>query len=292
MEIGLTKDLFTKIAQEGSRYAADHEKIAQEGSRYAADHEKIAQEGSRYAADHTKIRSKMTKIKILCLMPIACLAANVQVPGEWTLLSDAVVTQVEHPAVPRVFSGQQSTLITTKVHAQDGVKTAELKSMPGVRIEEGAVSLVYSASKEVNEFARMVRPPANGSVWYESTFWTGGESWARVGKTWMHPGNKSDTARVFVAPKAGRLSVSGVVKKLHLEGDGVKVSVRHNSKVVWSADLGGKDGLGKEAACAVDVKKGDTLRFIVNRGGSYSGVGPGCDLRRRRCLPGIRGVFG
>ncbi|MDA3925131.1 MAG: hypothetical protein PF904_10580 [Kiritimatiellae bacterium] len=212
----------------------------------------------------------MMKIKILCLMPIACLAAAVQVPGEWSMLSDAVVPKVEHPAIPRVFSGQRSTLINSKVRAQDGVKTAELKSMPGVRIEEGPVSLVYSASEEVNEFARMGRPPASDSVWYESTFWTGGESWARVGKTWMHPGNKSDTARVFVAPKAGRVSVSGVVRKLHLEGDGVKVSVRHNNKVVWSADLAGKDGVGKEVVCDVEVKKGDTLRFIVNRGGSYS----------------------
>jgi hypothetical protein len=116
----------------------------------------------------------------------------------------------------------------------------------------------------------MSAPPAAGAEWYGSTYWTGGEDWARIGKDWLHPGNACDVARVFVAPADGRVSVLGTIKKLHLDGDGVRVSVRHNSNEVWSAELEGKDAVGKEAALALEVKKGDAVRFIVNRRGAHA----------------------
>jgi hypothetical protein len=211
---------------------------------------------------------------MLFLMPLACLAGTVQLPGTWSLppqdLDPASLTALP-PAVPRKASGQQTTLAQASVQTADGAAVTELKGLPGVRSEGGEVSLAFRAIKESDEFAKM--PTAAGtSEWYGSSFWTGSEEWARVGKNWLHPGNAVDVARAFVAPADGRVSVSGTVKKLHLDGDGVRVSVRHNGKTLWSADLEGKDGAGKEPALALEVKKGDTLRFIVNRRGFY-----GCD---------------
>ncbi len=211
---------------------------------------------------------------VLLVMPLACLAGVVQVPGKWTLLPTAAETAMAPaapPAVPVASSGQSSTLAQAEVRVPDGTHVTELTGWPGLRIEAGEVTLAYAAAKlPAGGFARMAMPPAAGAEWRGSTFWTGGEPWARVGKDWMHPGDGSDVARAFVAPVDGRVSVSGTVKKLHLDGDGVKVSIQHNTREIWSAELDGKDAVGKEPALALEVKQGDVLRFIVNRRGGYA----------------------
>jgi hypothetical protein len=209
----------------------------------------------------------------ILLLPLACLAGTVQVPGTWALLPlKAEPVPALPPAVPVTFSGQMSTLALAVVHAPDGARVTELKDRPGVSIEGGEVSILFSATSEAGGFARMAAAPVSGAEWRGSTYWSGAEPWARIGKDWMHPGDASDVARAFVVPTDGRVSVSGTVKKLHLDGDGVKVSIQHNTQEVWSAELEGKDGVGKEAALTLAVKKGDVLRFVVNRRGSY-----GCD---------------
>lgn len=213
--------------------------------------------------------------QMLLLLPFACLAGTIQVPGIWSLphqdLDSASLTSLP-PAVPRKASGQQTALAQASVQTADGVAVTELKGFPSVRIEGGEVSLIFSVKDEPAGFAPMTTPPVSGAEWRGSTYWTGGEPWARIGKDWMHPGDASDVARVFVAPADGRVSVSGTVKKLHLDGDGVKVSILHNTQEVWSAELEGKDAVGKEPALTLEVKRTDLLRFVVNRRGSY-----GCD---------------
>ncbi|MDX9868901.1 MAG: hypothetical protein RBT78_13360, partial [Kiritimatiellia bacterium] len=166
-------------------------------------------------------------------------------------------------------SGMRTTLAQASVRTADGVSAANLKRLPGVRIEEGEVVLAYAPAREISAFAPMAKADA-AQKWHGSDYWTGSEEWARVGRNWLHPGHAVDVARTFVAPADGRVSVSGTVRKLHLDGDGVKVSVLHKGKILWSAELEGKDGTGKEPALKLDVKKGDTLRFIVNRNGSHS----------------------
>lgn len=209
---------------------------------------------------------------MVSLLPLAGLAGTVQVPGEWTSLrprADAVAAAVPAP-VPREHSGQASTLAGASVRVADGAAVAELPDATGLRIGSGGVSLDYPEAKESGALAEMRGPPSASAEWYGSAYWTGPETWARIGKNWMHPGNACDVARVFVAPQDGRVTLSGTVKKLHLDGDGVRVSIRHNAAEVWSAELDGKDAVGKEAALALSVKKGDELRFAVNRRGGYA----------------------
>ena len=168
-------------------------------------------------------------------MPLLCLTAAAQVPGTWALLP------------------QESAL-----------------ARAAVCVEGNAVALIYGTTDVPDGFARMATQPVAGAEWYGSTYWTGSDGWARVGKDWLHPGNACDVARVFIAPADGRVAVSGTVKKLHLDGDGVRVSIRLNTNEVWAAELEGKDATGKEPALTFDVKKGDALRFIVNRRGGYA----------------------
>lgn len=111
--------------------------------------------------------------------------------------------------------------------------------------------------------------------WYGSTFWTGPD-WTRVGKDWHHPGLNTPSVRRFTAPRDGRVTVTGRVFKLHLGGDGVRVYIRQNEREVWKAEIGGADGKGVEPKLTLDVKKGDSLRFIVDKRGNY-----GCDTTGR-----------
>ena len=215
----------------------------------------------------------MKYMRWMFFLPLACLAGTVQVPGTWSLLPQkAVAVPALPPAVPVTFSGQMSTLAQTEVRVPDGARVTELIGRPGVTIEGGEVSLLFGANAETVGFSRMAAAPVSGAEWRGSTYWSGAEPWARIGKDWMHPGEASDVARAFVAPAGGRVSVSGTVKKLHLDGDGVRVSIQHNTQEVWSAELEGKDAAGKEPALTLEVKQSDVLRFVVNRRGGY-----GCD---------------
>ncbi|MFA6563235.1 MAG: hypothetical protein WCV00_15095 [Verrucomicrobiia bacterium] len=105
--------------------------------------------------------------------------------------------------------------------------------------------------------------------WYGSTFWTGPD-WTRVGKDWHHPGENTPSVRRFTAPRDGRVTVTGRVFKLHLSGDGIRASIRHNEREVWKAEIEGTDDKGVEPKLALDVKKGDALRFIVHKRGGIA----------------------
>ncbi len=208
---------------------------------------------------------------VLLLLPLAGLAGIVQVPGQWASLRrdiDPIAAGLPAP-VPRAFSGAASVLAAAVVRAADGAAVSDIKDLTGIRIVAGGVELVYPQAPESGAFSAM-RKLTEGGEWYGSTYWTGGETWARVGKDWMHPGNKYDVARVFVAPADGPVTVSGTVKKMHLDGDGVRVSVWHNEDKVWSAELAGKDGAGQDVKLTLQFKKGDRLRFVINRRGNHT----------------------
>jgi hypothetical protein len=103
--------------------------------------------------------------------------------------------------------------------------------------------------------------------WYGSTFWSGPD-WTRVGKDWHHPGENTPSVRRFMVPRDGHVTISGRVFKLHLAGDGIRASLRHGEREVWQAEIAGTDSQGVEPNVALEVKQGDALRFIVDKGGS------------------------
>jgi hypothetical protein len=102
--------------------------------------------------------------------------------------------------------------------------------------------------------------------WYGSTFWTGPD-WTRVGKDWHHPGQNTPSVRCFRVPREGRLTITGPVRKLHLDGDGVAVSIRHEGRQVWKAEIDGKDDKGVEPNLTLAVRQGDAIRFVVDKRG-------------------------
>ncbi len=103
-------------------------------------------------------------------------------------------------------------------------------------------------------------------IWYGSTYWSG-PNWTRVGKDWHHPGENTPSVRSFVAPRDGRATISGRVFKARVDPktDGVRLSIWHNKKKIWGAEIDGGDGTGVEVELAVDLRRGDVVRFVVHK---------------------------
>ena len=100
--------------------------------------------------------------------------------------------------------------------------------------------------------------------WHNSTYWTGAD-WARVGKDWQHPGTGAPSVRRFVIPEDGKVMISGRVSKLDLGGgDGVKAIIRLDETEVWSTEIEARDDKGKDPQLTLDVRRGQTLRFVVH----------------------------
>ncbi|MDY0166928.1 MAG: hypothetical protein RBS80_10315 [Thermoguttaceae bacterium] len=142
----------------------------------------------------------------------------------------------------------------------------------------------------------------NEGIWYESTFWQGGENWLRVGKDWHHPGDRAPSVRRFTAPRDGTLRITGRVYKAHLAGDGVGATILHSPEgsgiftrngpegaaqkslpasfpatgiPVWRHELAGDDGEGVDPNLELTVNAGDAIRFVVDKLGAIS-----CDTTR------------
>lgn len=108
---------------------------------------------------------------------------------------------------------------------------------------------------------------SSAEEWYGSTFWTGPD-WTRVGKNWHHPGDATSSVRCFIAPKSGKVTISGRVFKADTNnggGDGILASIRHGGKEVWRTEIGGNDAEGVTHEIDLDVTEGDAIRFVVHK---------------------------
>ena len=163
--------------------------------------------------------------------------------------------KVEVPAAAGTGAGSQpAVVIESTAQPADGAQVAgELIAAQWVFRVAGEQDAGYAPLQHREE------------TWYESTFWQGGEQWLRVGKDWHHPGDRGPSVRRFLAPADGTVTITGRVYKAHRDGDGVRVAVLHNGQPVWQHELEGKDGEGIDPNLSLAVKKGDTLRFVVDK---------------------------
>ena len=81
-------------------------------------------------------------------------------------------------------------------------------------------------------------------TWYGSSYWTGPD-WTRVGKNWHHPGDRTPSIRKFLVPRDGQVTITGFVRKAHLDGDGIRAWITHKGRTVWQTELEGKDEIGR-----------------------------------------------
>jgi len=103
--------------------------------------------------------------------------------------------------------------------------------------------------------------------WYGSTYYVD-TGWAKVGRDWQHPESEVASCRTFIAPRSGDVQVTGRVMKAHLDGDGVRLFVRHNTETVWHGEIEGADAVGLEPDLRLHVGKSDAVRFVVDKRGA------------------------
>lgn len=157
-----------------------------------------------------------------------------------------------------------------------GLETEAVAGTPYLRValpgdDRGRRSVKWSwRLGDGHDDARYTTLSYSQEAWHGSTFWSGPD-WTRVGRNWQHPGNATPSVRTFRAPRDGRVRISGNVRKGDTNnggGDGVHVSIRHNATCVWEHTLAGGDDIGVEAGIALEITRGDALRFVVDHNGT------------------------
>ncbi len=133
-------------------------------------------------------------------------------------------------------------------------------------VDVGHVSAADASIDSKNDDDRYRALQHKDATWHGSTFWSGPD-WTRVGKDWQHPGTNTPSVRRFVAPLDGRVTIGGRVFKgdTSKKGDGVRLIIRHGNREAWRAEIGSSDSKGVEPHVTLDVKRGDSIRFIVHK---------------------------
>ena len=109
------------------------------------------------------------------------------------------------------------------------------------------------------------------SMAWDGSQWNGSHQWAIVASTWQHPAVDADSARVWTAPRAGQVTVSGLVQRAQPCGDGTGVRILLNDAQVWPATPGQKvlTTTGYQTfLLKVQVTAGDRVAFVANAVGT------------------------
>ncbi|EJW16687.1 hypothetical protein M5X00_16115 [Paenibacillus alvei] len=100
--------------------------------------------------------------------------------------------------------------------------------------------------------------------------WQGSTFWLRIAREFQHP-DGNDSVRKWVAPKDGKINITGKVAKLERQiyGDGVRVKIKKNRTQIWPTsewkDIACDDTKGVNISLVTEVEKGDSIYFIVNQ---------------------------
>ena len=106
---------------------------------------------------------------------------------------------------------------------------------------------------------------ANGATWQ------GAETFVLLWNTGGHPGASSDAIRRWTAPQAGLARIDGVAHSLHPDDpatDGVRVRVLVNGVEQLNTLIAPGDWTTYGIDFSISVAQGDTIDFVINRGGA------------------------
>jgi hypothetical protein len=148
---------------------------------------------------------------------------------------------------------------------------------PLVQYDAYAASSGFSSTQGVNRWSYA---EWNGSSFTPMTWdaanarWKGSPTYTLVAPTWQHP-DTTDSARVWTAPTAGTVRLTGVVKMQNgLAGDGIRFKIMKNGVQIWPTSgwktVAYNDVVGIPHDLAVNVAVNDTISFVVNRNGTIT----------------------
>jgi RHS repeat-associated protein len=99
--------------------------------------------------------------------------------------------------------------------------------------------------------------------------WQGGETWLLLYGFWGHPGQNADAVRQWRAPQSGNIRITGAVADGDPNcGDGVVVSIKKGSQVLWQQTIANGNTAGFSYDLTTTVATGDQISFVINKGSS------------------------
>ncbi|MFC5404746.1 hypothetical protein [Cohnella soli] len=111
-----------------------------------------------------------------------------------------------------------------------------------------------------------------------NSLWKGDDPYARIAASWMHPEDKYNAVRKWVAPKAGKIMIKGSItlSQPNQGGDGVVVRIKKGGEYpfldsdVWGpVTIPGTSTTATNHHILLDVRQGEALYFIVNKNVNY-----------------------
>ncbi|MFC3800079.1 discoidin domain-containing protein [Cohnella sp. GCM10012308] len=100
--------------------------------------------------------------------------------------------------------------------------------------------------------------------------WKGTSDFSLIGSGWMHPDDNREAVRIYTAPQAGTVKVTGVVRLRYSGGNGIKVKILKNGSPWWPSSgyetITDITGVAFQGVTAVN--QGDQFSFVVNNNGN------------------------
>jgi len=116
--------------------------------------------------------------------------------------------------------------------------------------------------------------PLTHMTW-QGIYWTGLDPFTLIDNNKFHPGSSEMPVLAWVAPRNGTVRIEGTLRSGHPSvdsagnpncGDGVGLSLVHNSNQIFNTTLAPADTVGKSVATTRTVVQGDGLFFILAPG--------------------------
>ena len=99
-------------------------------------------------------------------------------------------------------------------------------------------------------------------------WWQGPDPFVNLTAIGGHPGSTLDAVRRWTAPKAGSVKITGKASDAHGKcgADGVNVSIRKGSTLLWQSAVALDDNIGVAFNLASSVAAGEKIDFVLNKG--------------------------
>ena len=124
----------------------------------------------------------------------------------------------------------------------------------------------FSDTQGVNQWSYL--DSVGGAISYDvgSSTWIGSEPYILIWGSGAHPGSAVDTIRRWTAPGSGTIRITGNAYDVDTAGgDGVLVSIKKNSTVLWQNTIANGDTTGFSYDLTTTVVTGNTIDFVVNK---------------------------
>ena len=94
--------------------------------------------------------------------------------------------------------------------------------------------------------------------------WYGSQTFCLIANNWQHPQGSAQSARQWVAPSSGTVTITGNPRMGGTGGNGVVVRIKKGTSDIWgSYTISAGDTTGLNHNFSVSVTTGDTINFIL-----------------------------